>query len=591
MPRNKQVDDLGRLLIILEEKESSIKEQIDESIKANNSYTGKEKERLSSALISVKKEIISIKNRIGKLEKSDNKQPQETVKESSKVILKGVLWEQVYNNKTGVCQYVSWQNGKYVYATTLKDEERKITFITQCEQIDWVEGEGIVFPEKPVDYVSFKELLNSLETFIREYLQIPDERVRINAYYVILTWLTEKTNTIPYLQCIGMPGAGKSRFTEVFGGICCKAITLLTPRANHVYRLLTTFPESTLVVNEDFGKNKTQSDSDDDMYRIYCAGWQRKGSLIPRCIGHNTKDDDMKVGCFNCYGPKIICSYNEMTHAAFSSRCIKTFSKKKTRKDIPLDVGPIFESKALDLRNRLLDFKLKNFDRTEYNDFIEQTDIGLGEVDCRVAQSIKPLLMLSIFDPDVKEFMRGIAEQQETQAIEQEMNTVQGQIFIAYLELSKTQNNVSSSDIADKLNETIKDEKKKFKSNSIGMFLKPMGFKIHRTNSARNIIPDVELVEELLKRFVLTEDRQVLLEAYKNIVIKSEELQQQQQKLSLGEPSLDDKTQNLKTCIEMNKESLTKEQLTEEGFEITFLDKCIEQGIIFVKPNKTVGVN
>jgi len=563
--KGEQVDDLEKLVVILEEKEDSIRQQIETSV-MSKTFVGKEKEQLDDALIKVKKEIIATKNKLRKLNAI---QPQDSIKESSKVIINDVLWEQVYDSKSGICQYVSLQNGKYVYENTLKDNS--IMYIPQCEQIDWVEGEGIVFPEKPVDYVSFKDLLNRIESFIQEYLQIPEDRVRINSYYVILTWLTEKTNTIPYLQCIGMPGAGKSRFTEVFGSICCKALTLLTPRANHVYRLLTMFPEATLVVNEDFGKNKTLNESSEDMFRIYCAGWQRKGSIIPRCVG---KDDDMKVGCFNCYGPKIISSYTEMTHTAFASRCIKTFSKKKTRNDIPLDVGPIFEAKALDLRNRLLDFKLKNFNRPEYANFIEQTDIGLGDIDCRVAQSIKPLLILSIFDPGVTEFMKGIAEQQETQSIEQEMNTVQGRIFMAYLELSKTQNNISSSDIADKLNESIKDEKMKFKSNSIGMYLKSMGFKTHKPETTRIILHDVVLVEEFLKRFVLPEDRQALLDTYKK-----------------NAPDLNDKIKSMIACLGWHKNKpLTKDELKKEGFEESFIDKCIEQGILFIRPDGTVGV-
>jgi putative DNA primase/helicase len=61
-----------------------------------------------------------------------------------------------------------------------------------------------------------------------------------------------------------------------------------------------------------------------------------------------------------------------------------------------------------------------------------------------------------------------------------------------------------------------------------------------------------------------------------------------QQKLNI-EPSLEDKINSLFTCLEMMKD-MTIEMLKEEGFTETFLNKCLEKGIIHIKPDGTVGV-
>jgi putative DNA primase/helicase len=55
-------------------------------------------------------------------------------------------------------------------------------------------------------------------------------------------------------------------------------------------------------------------------------------------------------------------------------------------------------------------------------------------------------------------------------------------------------------------------------------------------------------------------------------------------------PSLEDKINQLLTCLEMYEYKLTDEQLEEQGFSKEFIAKCIEQGIIHIKPDKTVGV-
>jgi putative DNA primase/helicase len=54
--------------------------------------------------------------------------------------------------------------------------------------------------------------------------------------------------------------------------------------------------------------------------------------------------------------------------------------------------------------------------------------------------------------------------------------------------------------------------------------------------------------------------------------------------------SLEDKINQLLTCLEMYEGKLTLEQLEEQGFSNEFLAKCLERGIIHERPDKTVGV-
>jgi putative DNA primase/helicase len=67
----------------------------------------------------------------------------------------------------------------------------------------------------------------------------------------------------------------------------------------------------------------------------------------------------------------------------------------------------------------------------------------------------------------------------------------------------------------------------------------------------------------------------------------------QQRRLDI-EPSLEDKINSLFNCLEMRKANRcvnTIEKLIEEGFSESFLNKCIEQGIIHKKPDNNIEVS
>jgi len=88
------------------------------------------------------------------------------------------------------------------------------------------------------------------------------------------------------------------------------------------------------------------------------------------------------------------------------------------------------------------------------------------------------------------------------------------------------------------------------------------------------------------------------IHVYMNVVIKNDSYQQSvsttignspQQQLDFYE-SLSDRIKNLITCIEMHGEPMTIGELVLEGFDIEFIHKCIDQGIITKNPDETIRV-
>ncbi|MBE3120811.1 MAG: hypothetical protein IMZ58_01195 [Thermoplasmata archaeon] len=506
------------------------KEESEELIRNNenrDSELNEKRELLQLKLEELESEI-DPKERIKKLEdisklrakikslgfkNKKNEVKKDNIVETSRVNLNGNIWEQVYNHKTGVCQYVSWDktNNKYNYAETLQDDEKQLVYITLCQQDDWVKNGYIPLPEKPIDYVSFQNLYDEIQKLIHFYLEVADDREKILAYYTIFSWFIHEVDTCPYLLVIGDPGCGKTRTVDIMKYICYKSQSMLNPRSNHVYRTLEDWKRATLVINEktDFAKNK---DSDkDELLTMYCAGNQSDTPVI-RMVDQGNGKYIRKSFC--SYGCKIFSNYDEIWHDALNSRCIKIYVKDKTRKEIPLQLGNPFYEKVKKIQGMLLDFQLKNNDNLIFAEFKEEHN-SLNNIDnSRVAQVLQPLLILSAFDDKLIPFVKNLAEQQEHNLIEDAILSYRGQVFRAYLDVVNESDNVSAINVANKMNEGITSDKQKVRSDSVGKQLSAMGFSKHKMGKLHYIDKNPKLVKEKLLRYAYPEEREELLVKY-----------------------------------------------------------------------------
>ena len=82
----------------------------------------------------------------------------------------------------------------------------------------------ILFPSMPEEYTNEAELLDDIRWYIHRYVDISLEYERIAAAYVLLTWLYDRFNELPYLRVKGDYGTGKTRFLLIVGSICYKPI-------------------------------------------------------------------------------------------------------------------------------------------------------------------------------------------------------------------------------------------------------------------------------------------------------------------------------------------------------------------------------
>ena len=86
-----------------------------------------------------------------------------------------------------------------------------------------IKHHALLLPSMPLEYGDTAELLTEIEAYIRRYVSLSDQALGISAAYVLLTWVYDAFNELPYLRFHGDYGTGKTRALLVIGSLCYKA--------------------------------------------------------------------------------------------------------------------------------------------------------------------------------------------------------------------------------------------------------------------------------------------------------------------------------------------------------------------------------
>ena len=251
----------------------------------------------------------------------------------------------------------------------------------------------IIFPSDITPYESEMELIFEIQDFIHKYLDISFIFETICAYYVLLTYLYDRLPNILYLRFIGDFGSGKSRALKVMSALCYKSmVTTGATSLSPIFRIIDTF-KGTLILDE---ADLSNSDTYNEMIKIFNSGYEPDKPVL-RSEQNSKKGFDVKA--FDVYCPKVIATRFNFKDLALESRCLtEIMAKAKLRDDIPLNLSEEFEDKALELRNKLLYFRFKNF----HNDFTLEHNLD---------KSIEPRLR------QIMNTMLSIVKDEETQAM------------------------------------------------------------------------------------------------------------------------------------------------------------------------------
>ena len=319
-----------------------------------------------------------------------------------------------------------------------------------------IKNKVIHFPSIISPYETEEEIIKEVRDFIHKYLEIDKDFEEIAVYYVLLTWIFEKFNELPYLRTVGDWGSGKSRFLKTIGILCYKPIFttgLSTP--SPIFRIINEI-KGTLMLDEG---DLRYSDKDSEIVKILNSGYQRDGSVL-RSEGKGS----FELKSYDVFCPKIVATRGFYKDKALESRFLKEeMGRIRIRKDIPENLTEEFYIEAKFIRNKLLMWRLKN-----YFESINISRLDIEDIHPRLKQIVSPLLSI-IKDEKSKSIIKKFIVRLNEEIIEDRTDSLEYDILFNILKINKVKNTdeISIKEIAEYINKKL-DIDEKVENKKIG---------------------------------------------------------------------------------------------------------------------------
>lgn len=404
--------------------------------------------------------------------------------------------------ETEHCLFEQIEGGKFLQYYMASGETKTVNHVMHDDvKVLPLESEEVALgavrlPSGITEYSDTLTLLKEVESHIYRYLDVSDSFRKFASYYVLLSWLYDRFNTLPYLRFIGDTGCGKSRALDVCGGLCYKATSAsgcITPAP--IYRMLKRWA-GTIILDEADLRN---SDEYHEVTKILNCGFERNRPVI-RAV----KDNPENLQILPTYGPKVFATRRRFKDTALEARCLTEIMQETAREDIPATLSDAFYKEQGELRNKLLLFRFRNYDKVNAGN---RVILELKGIEPRLRQISACFASLFAGQPEVLANYQGFITHHQRELIEQRASTIYGQVvekLVSLIEshtidtfdsLDTTLIPVSAGDMAESLNMT---------PQAIGQILKTLGLqtKFIKAQSKRCIVYDPAKLETLKRRYI-----------------------------------------------------------------------------------------
>lgn len=275
----------------------------------------------------------------------------------------------------------------------------------------------VLFPSVPEHYGDKAELLADITAFLHRYVDLSPLFEQIAAHYVLLSWVHDAFNELPYLRLRGDYGTGKTRGLLTIGSLSYRPIFASgASTVSPIFHTLDRFGGTLILDEADF----RFSDAASDLVKILNNG-NMKGLPVLRTM--QTKDKEFNPRAFKVFGPKLIAMRGSYDDPALESRFItEDTDAREMRADIPVSLPPEFSAEALSLRNRLLHYRFCHLFETRLN-----PEMALTGVEPRVNQIALPLLGL-VDDPPLRAEIGELMKRGQSERLEQRQSTTEARV-------------------------------------------------------------------------------------------------------------------------------------------------------------------
>lgn len=371
----------------------------------------------------------------------------------------GDILEHIYDPIEKKTAFALWHDGNSTFVNEYQD--KGVLRVPYSPHNDIFEHNFLLLPSSVEEYGTEAELVQDIRKYLKKYVAIPSRFEKITSHYVLLTWIYDAFNELPYLRIRGDYGSGKTRFLRVVGSIVYKPIyTNGASTTSPIFHALHEF-RGTLIVDEG---DLRLSDEKADMVKILNNG-NNKGFPVFRSEINAKKE--YRLRHFNVYGPKIVATRGFYEDRALESRFIaEDMDRGGYRKEIPISLTPEHDEEARILRNKLLLYRFRNRNKER---LVEIADEG---IEPRINQIFAPLLSI-VEGNELKEELRSLAREYHNESIQNRNMDIEANILEIVKGLKETKQKLTIGAIATALNEKREqDEDEKMTPRAVGYIVR-----------------------------------------------------------------------------------------------------------------------
>ena len=428
------------------------------------------------------------------MKKQSRKEKPEPTPTVSRVLEDGTIVELVYRaGEKRTSLVIAEANGDWRYEDEFltRAGERLVPYSAHNNLIA---NECVLLPSDVTDHGGKDRLCEDVRAFLHRYTDLSPEFETIASYYVLLTWVYDAFNEVPYLRFRGDYGTGKTRGLMTIGSLCYKSFFASgASTVSPIFHTLDSFG-GTLILDE---ADLRFSDAKADIVKILNNG-NVKGLPVLRTIVTRAKEFNPQA--FHVFGPKIVGMRHSFDDRALESRFLtEETGQRGLRGDIPVHLPNSLKEEAAVLRNRLLHFRL-----TYRNAVKVDPGVVIAEIEPRLNQTALSLLSL-IDDAETRKSIGKTLLQLQEDLVNERGQTLPAQVLqiVAEAFTASDRPSISVREIADGFNARFGEDYDRTLSNkTIGTVLrKHLRLKTQKSNGIY-VVPVSERpkVDLLVKR-------------------------------------------------------------------------------------------
>ena len=301
----------------------------------------------------------------------------------------GTLLELVYDEPSNTTRLVCADRGGSCSLADSAPHPDGRRYVPYSPNNNLIRHRAVLLPSAPAEYDTVEALYEEVVAYLHRYIDLSPDFEDVAACYVLLTWVHDGFNELPYLRVRGDYGSGKTRFLLVVGSVCYKPFFASgASTVSPIFHTLDAFG-GTLVLDEaDF----RFSDERAEVVKVLNNGNVRG---IPVLRTEMTPRQEFNPRAFSVFGPKVVASRGEYQDRALESRFLtERMGGRHPRADIPINLPDAQAAEALALRNKLLLFRIRM--RTRYS--VDSTP-STADLEPRMQQIVRPLLAVAPHGP------------------------------------------------------------------------------------------------------------------------------------------------------------------------------------------------